>query len=130
MLCGNTGPVLYSTVGTTLSMLNGNEDLYLPSVIEATIAGKAGDLQPNLWVIGQNSSNLTSMDSFYSSPGRGFNSHGESQKEGYTLRWAADSISSEVLLHKLINGWYGHRNPQGSRFAHEYIVAMSRHHTC
>ncbi|KAL8764968.1 MAG: hypothetical protein Q9209_007795 [Squamulea sp. 1 TL-2023] len=83
MLCGNTGPVFYSTVGTTLSMLNGNEDLYLPSVIEATIAGKAGDLQPNLWVIGQNSSNLTSMDSFYSSPGRGFNSHGESQKEGY-----------------------------------------------
>ena len=79
MLYNNTDPVLYSTVGITLSMLNGKEDLYLPSVIEATVAGKAGDLQPNLWVIGQNSSNLTSMDSFYSTPGNGFNS----QQEGY-----------------------------------------------
>ena len=65
-------------------MLNGNEDLYLPSVIEATIAGKAGDLQPNLWVIGQDSSNLTSIDSFYSSPGRVSISNEESQHEGYS----------------------------------------------
>lgn len=71
-----TAPALYSTVGTTLSMLNGNEDLYLPSVIEATIAGKAGDLQPNLWVTGQNSSNLASMDSSYPSPGTGLNKNG------------------------------------------------------
>lgn len=71
--------VLYSTVGRTLSMLNSfgyldedvdqdlEKDMQLSSVIEATIAGKAGDLQPNLWVIGRNSSNLTSIDSFYSS---------------------------------------------------------------
>lgn len=63
-------------------MLNGYQDLDLPGVIEATIAGKAEDLQPNLWIIGQHSSNLTSMDSFYSK-GRGFESDGESQKEGY-----------------------------------------------
>ncbi|KAL8667360.1 MAG: hypothetical protein Q9168_007273 [Polycauliona sp. 1 TL-2023] len=77
----NTGPVAYSTVGTTLSILNGNKELYLPSVIEATIAGKAGDLQPNLWIIGQNSSNLTSMDSFYSSTGR----FPDVQPEGYSV---------------------------------------------
>ncbi|KAL8993331.1 MAG: hypothetical protein Q9169_006418, partial [Polycauliona sp. 2 TL-2023] len=72
-------PVLYRTVGTTISRLNGYEDVYLSGVIEATIAGKAGDLQPNLWVIGQNISNLTSLDSFYISPGRSFTPH----KEGY-----------------------------------------------
>ena len=80
-------PLLTSIVGTTPSMLNGNEEVYLPSVIEATIAGKAGDLQPNLWVIGQNSSNLTSMDSFYTGNGySGFDSIEEAYKEDYNMR--------------------------------------------
>ena len=85
---GRNSYMLYNnsnSVGTTLSMLNGNKDLYLPSVIEATIAGKVEDLQPNLWIIGQNSSNLTSMNSFYSDPGRGFPSEWGSQKEGYNI---------------------------------------------
>ncbi|KAL8791966.1 MAG: hypothetical protein Q9195_005455 [Heterodermia aff. obscurata] len=76
-------------VGKTLSMPNRNWELSLPSVIEATIAGKAGDLQPNLWVSGQNSSSLTSMDSFYSSsifPSDWNSSDWNSaQKEGYNL---------------------------------------------
>lgn len=85
MLDSSTDPLLPSKVGTTLSMLNPEKGVHLSSVIEATIAGKAGDLQPNLWVIGQNSSDLTSMDSFYSSPGRIFLSSGESHKEGYNI---------------------------------------------
>ena len=80
----STDSILYSTVGTTLSMLSGDQDLdLLPSVIEATIAGKAGDLQPNLWLIGRNSSKLTSMDSFYSNPKRFLNSTETYEQESY-----------------------------------------------
>ena len=61
----STHPIHYKTVGKTLSMPNSNWYLFLADVIEATIAGKASDLQPNLWVSGQNSSSLTTMDSFY-----------------------------------------------------------------
>ncbi|KAG8526396.1 uncharacterized protein KY384_000390 [Bacidia gigantensis] len=99
----NKNPVPYSTVGTTLSAINGDKDLYLPSVVEATIAGKAGDLQPNLWVIGQNRSNLTSLDSFYSSPGV----HFDPKPEGYNIplpaakNWTRDNGSSHSITEEL-----------------------------
>ena len=60
----STHPVLYKIVGTTLSLLNGNEDLYLPTIIKATIAGKTGDLQRcNNWNTTMVALNLTN---FYS----------------------------------------------------------------
>ena len=78
----STDPAQYSVVGTTLSMVKAN-DFQLPSVIEATIAGQAVDLQPNLWVIGQNSSNLSSIASFYSSSGDNPISEEDAQDQGY-----------------------------------------------
>lgn len=86
-------------VGKTLSFMNGKDYLYLPDVIEATIAGKAGDLQPNLWMIGQNSSDLTSMDSFYSNPGRDFNSSSDSHKhkDGYNVPVPLDQPQTEFI---------------------------------
>ena len=71
MLLEDIGSVHYSIIGTTLSMLNSIQQLYFPSSIETTISGKAGDLQFNLWMTGQNISNLTSFDSFYFDPGTG-----------------------------------------------------------
>ena len=78
-------PEVYSVIGTTLSMLNGNDtsdgSLYQTRVIEATIVGSAEDLQPNLWVLGKNSSNLRTFQSFYSS---GIASDPQNTPEGWS----------------------------------------------
>ena len=56
-------------VGSSVSMLPtsviAEEDAYLSDVIEATVASRAADPQPKLWVPGQQTSNITTFDSFY-----------------------------------------------------------------
>jgi hypothetical protein len=67
---GNTSlshsdPQLYKSVGTTLSEVN---MVHSNDIAEATVSGKASDQQPNLWLVGDGTRNLTNFQAFYSQP--------------------------------------------------------------
>lgn len=55
---------LYKSAGTTVSAIN---NVNIVDIAEAMVSGKVDDQQPNLWLIGNSTRNLTNFARFISS---------------------------------------------------------------